>query len=190
MIRLRTTISGSDYSVRGAKAASKEAQDYAWKYHRSRYMHFHFKRVAFERYKEYRENKPKRRLTGRSRRRSDSRDGRTKQVREAQQREANKLRAERERRGETAAQSKLPLVRTGYMRYRVLQGPVKAAGKFDKRSLTYKPPRYAFINPPGQMDKASALNAMNEQEENDVVKKYEERFFDNLNKKRTTKRSK
>ncbi len=188
MIRIRTTITGDDLSPRGANKAYKDALDWGWKYHRSRYMHFHFKNVAFSRYQEYQKNKPRKIHSRTQRRKRDSRDGRTRLIREQSKREQDKLREERQRSGKTAREAKLPLVKSGFTRQRILRGQVKQTGSFDARKITYHAPRYIFLNPPGTMNKAEALTAINDAEEQDLVNKVAEQFDKNLSKKKKTKR--
>lgn len=188
MIRVRTTITGTDLSRRGSKKAIREAEDWAWDYHRRRYMPFHFKKAAYFRYTEYSKSKKKNAQSGRTQSKRDTRTGKTRLWQEESKREADKLRNERIAAGKKRNESKLPLVRTGYLRNKMLRGPVKHTGSDDKRGITYSPPRYTYITPPGSIDKAAALMELNPVEEKDVVDKMGDRYFDNLDKTKSTKK--
>jgi len=188
MIRVRTTVTGSDLSKRGSKAAMREASDWGWDYHRRRYMPFHFKKDSYHRYPEYSKNKPSRTKNSRTRRKVDSRDGKSRLWKEQSKKEADKLRDQRIKEGKTKNESKLPLVRTGYLRNKILRGPVKHTGASDKRGITYSAPRYTYINPAGSINKVDALHSMTAKEEEDVVGKVGDQFFKNLDKRKSTKK--
>jgi len=183
MLKLTTTIVGTDLRPRIAKKALRDAQDRGLNFHRRKFMPLHFETFSRARYgKEY-SKKP-----GEYSRKSNSSRKRGTVRRDVER----ERRMERSKQGSndsaSTAQKKRPLFDTGLTRAKILRGGVKITGRYDKRGMAFNVPFYIKINPPGQLDKVRALNAIHPSEERKDGIIVEKLFFQNLEKNQTTKK--
>lgn len=185
MLKVTTTILGTDMSKANAKRSLRVAEDQAIKFHRFKYMPLHFKRVARLRYPQaYKKAGGKYSRSGTSRKSSQGRRDVNKERR---------VQRGKEQSTETAVSEesrKRPVFDSGLTQLKVLKGGVKLTGRFDKRGITYPVPFYIKINPAGQLNKVNALNAINSQEETKLGRIAEKVFEKEFNKQTTRKRSK
>jgi hypothetical protein len=163
-----------DTSERAVRQAIAEAEDYGLSYHRDRYLKMHFQPYAYHRYPDDFQRKEKLAASTLARKRG------------AETRRSSVTR--QKALDGTGKRNKIPLVHTGLLATKVLRGGVKYSGRWDKRSITYSPPFYAYQSPVGQLDKVKALHAMLPTEEEDIVAHVQERLLKILNDTETKKR--
>jgi len=168
MFQLNTTIKSADLRPRQAKKALRDAQDATLEKHRAEMLPKHFTGQAKYRYPaDYKKR-------GKAHRGIQQRNTDTRQ---------------RPDLGRKPIRPKMPLVRTGLLRDKMLRGGVKLSGRFDKRKMKYTPPFYTFISAYGQIDKKRALEAINDSEQKKLEAFQDEQFHKNLNENERTIRS-
>lgn len=80
-----------------------------------------------------------------------------------------KLAQSRDRAAHRKIAKSLPLFETGRLNAAVVEGSPKHKGPVRSRSMTLQVPFYTFFNPPGQIHKVRALEAINSAEEEEFA---------------------
>ncbi len=164
---------GPRLSGRGSITAMKRVLDGALVNHRRRFLPGHFTKSAFARYpNEYRQSGKNAKF-----RRGQAFGAKLRAASPAERRKIfeniKKTRMEQarlRRNGRADTKNEIPLVLTGRGRGAILSGFVRFTGPVDRRSMVLQPPFYWFFNPPKQINKVLAVEAVRESESDEFTR--------------------